>query len=79
MSSDKRPDAEIILHGVKCPKNYAMVKLQLEDMSAGQILSIELDDGVPARNVHKSLMLDDVDILSREQLGESVRLTIMKK
>lgn len=74
-----KPDAEIILHGVKCPKNFVMIKLQLEDMQPGQILAIELDDGVPARNVHKSLMMEGVEIVSRQQTDKGVRLIVRKQ
>lgn len=79
MSGEIKPDVEIILHGVKCPKNFVMVKLELEDMTPGQVLSIELDDGIPARNVHKSLMLEPVEILSREETAKGVRLVIRKQ
>lgn len=79
MSGEIKPDVEIILHGVKCPKNFVMVKLQLEDMLPGQVLSIELDEGVPARNVHKSLMMEPVEILDRTETAKGVRLVVKKK
>ena len=75
----RKADTRIDITQEICPMTYVKTKLKLETMTPGQVLSIELDDGIPARNVHKSLMLEPVEILTREEIEKGVRLVIRKR
>lgn len=44
--------------GVGCPMNFVKVKLVLETMQSGQLLSVLLDDGPPIQNVPNSIKLE---------------------
>ena len=55
MASEKKPDVFLDLSGVMCPMNFVKTKLQLEEMEAGQILEVILDDGEPVKNVPRSV------------------------
>ncbi len=39
------------LRGVKCPLNWARAKVRLEQMAAGQVLELTLDDPRGARDI----------------------------
>lgn len=45
----------IDLRGVACPLNFVKTKLALEEMEAGDILAVILDEGEPILNVPRSL------------------------
>ena len=47
------------LKGVACPFNYVQTKIRLEEMDAGELLEITIDDGEPIKNVPQvSQMMD---------------------
>ena len=63
VASVEAPATEAMdLRGVQCPFNYVQAKLQLETMSAGQILRLLLDDGEPIQNVPHSLENDGQEV-----------------
>ena len=67
------------LKGVACPFNYVQTKIRLEEMDAGELLEITIDDGEPIKNVPTSLTNDGHDIVRTHQIGrESYRLLIRK-
>jgi TusA-related sulfurtransferase len=67
------------LKGVACPFNYVQTKIRLEEMDAGELLEITIDDGEPIKNVPTSLTNDGHDIVRAHQIGrESYRLLIRK-
>ena len=70
--------AELDLRGVMCPYNYVKTKLKLESMTAGQILSVIVDDGEPIRNVPRSISEDGHTILKQEKVGNCFRVLIRK-
>lgn len=43
------------LRGTICPMNFVKTKLKLEELSAGDLLELLLDDGEPIRNVSRSV------------------------
>ena len=71
----------IDLAGVRCPMNYARVKLLLETLEVGDELDVLLDVGEPVRNVPRSLRLDGHEILRLERVDktEQYRMTVVKK
>lgn len=72
---------ELDLAGVKCPMNYAKVKLMLETLDAGDELEVLLDVGEPVRNVPRSLGMDGHTIVSLEHIEktERFRMVVRKK
>ncbi|MEC7868589.1 MAG: sulfurtransferase TusA family protein [Candidatus Poribacteria bacterium] len=66
------------------PFNYVQTKIRLEEMDAGELLEITIDDGepiknVPVKNVPESFTDDGHDIVRTHQIGtESYRLLICK-
>ncbi|HEV8540742.1 MAG TPA: sulfurtransferase TusA family protein [Nitrospiraceae bacterium] len=76
---DLQADAELDLRGVICPYNFVKTKLKLENMEAGQVLAVILDDGDPIRNVPRSVSDDGHAILKQERVGQAYRVTIRKR
>ena len=61
------------------PFNYIQTKIRLEEMDAGELLEITIEDGEPIKNVLESLTNDGHDIVRTHQIGtESCRLLIRK-
>ena len=61
------------------PFNYVQIKIRLEEMDAGELLEITIEDGEPIKNVLESLTNDGHDIVRTHQIGtESCRLLIRK-
>jgi len=61
------------------PFNYVQTKIRLEEMDAGELLEITIEDGEPIKNVLESLTNDGHDIVRSHQIGtESCRLLIRK-
>jgi len=57
------------------PFNYVQTKIRLEEMDAGELLEITIEDGEPIKNVLESLTNDGHDIVRTHQIGtESCRL-----
>lgn len=79
MSLQKEVDARLDLSGVACPMNFVKTKLQLEEMDAGQLLEIILDDGEPIRNVPRSVQAEGHKILKNEQLPDGHFKLVIEK
>jgi len=54
---------QLDLSGVACPMNFVKTKLQLEEMDAGQVLEVIIDDGAPKDNVPRSVESEGHKIL----------------
>lgn len=76
--NEMKPDQVLDLKGVSCPMNFVKTKLVLEEMEAGQILEIILDDGDPIKNVSGSIKEEGHQILKVEQLDDCWRLVVKK-
>lgn len=66
------------LRGVECPLNYVRVRLKLEEMGIGEVLTVLLDDGEPIRNVPVSLQRDGQEVLGIERVGEYFKVIVKK-
>ncbi|TAK33734.1 MAG: sulfurtransferase TusA family protein [Chloroflexota bacterium] len=75
---ETKPDRSLDLRGVLCPINFVKTKLELEDLEAGEVLEVTLDDGEPMRNVPRSVKAEGHRIVKVEKLGdgEAYRLLI---
>ena len=62
-----------------CPITFVKVKLRLEELEAGEILEVYLEDGEAVQNVPRSLRLEGHKIHSLTSKGEGVyRLQVEK-
>ncbi|MDA0267823.1 MAG: sulfurtransferase TusA family protein [Cyanobacteria bacterium] len=50
-------DAHLDLRGTPCPINFVRTKLRLEQMAAGSLLEVWLDQGEPVEQVPDSLTM----------------------
>ncbi len=71
-------DREKDLRGVECPINYVKAKLEMEQLQAGEILKIMVDDGEPIENVPPSLREDGHTILKQEKVEDYYELLVKK-
>ncbi len=76
--SDIKIDKTLNLKGVPCPMNFVKTKLELEEMSAGEILEVILDDGEPIKNVTASVKEEGHNILKVEKINEHWKLIIKR-
>ena len=67
---------KVDLRGTPCPLNWVKTKLRLEELQAGQLLEILLDDGEPIRNVPASVKAEGHRILEAEPFEQGFRLLI---
>lgn len=67
------------LKGTACPMNYVKAKLFLENLNAGDIVDILLDEGEPINNVPKSLQSDGQEIIKTEKLDGFYKVSVRKK
>jgi len=68
----------IDLHGISCPLNFVKTKLALEELKAGELLEVVLDEGNAMLNVPRSLKEEGHTILRVDPLGETFRVVIKK-
>ena len=55
MSEAWKIDDTIDITDVVCPITFVKVKMALEDLAAGQLLAVHLNEGEPIQNVPRSL------------------------
>ncbi|MGR3221219.1 MAG: sulfurtransferase TusA family protein [Candidatus Anammoxibacter sp.] len=77
-TNELTPDESLDLSGVKCPINFVKTKLKMEDMEAGQLLEVIVDDGEPIRSVPKSLKEEGHKILKVDDLGGKYSILVKK-
>ena len=73
-----RIDHTLDLRGVSCPLNYVRAKLKLEEMEAGQVLEVLLDDGESIINVPRSAKEDGHRILEIKQIEDYFEVLVEK-
>ncbi len=76
--NDIKIDQTLDLKGVPCPLNFVKTKLRLEEMAAGEILEIILDDGDPIKNVSASVKEEGHQILKVEKVDGHFKLLVKK-
>lgn len=79
MEARKDVDVRLDLSGVLCPMNFVKTKLQLEEMEAGQVLEVVIDEGEPERNVPRSVQAEGHKVLELAEIPDGhFRLVIEK-
>ncbi len=73
-----KPNYTLDLTGIACPNNFVRTKLELEEMEAGQILEVILDDGEPIRNVPRAVKEEGHEILKAEKIDNKWKILIKK-
>lgn len=66
------------LHGVICPLNFVKTKLALEELAAGELLEVILDEGDAMLNVPRSLKEEGHQIVRVTPEGETFKVLIQK-
>ena len=67
------------LSGVACPMNFVKTKLQLEEMDAGQILEVIIDDGAPKDNVPRSVESEGHKVLELSKTPDNHYKLVIEK
>lgn len=79
MGNGKQADAILDLKGVACPYNFVRTKLKLEEMDAGQLLEVYLDEGEPINNVPKSVQNEGHKVLETAKITEEHYKVLIEK
>lgn len=64
--------------GVKCPLNFAKIKVALHPLERGELLEVLIDDGEPIKNVPPSIKLEGHHIVNQEKIESHWSLVIKK-
>ncbi len=78
VGQSEQPDRFKNLSGVKCPLNFAQIKVQLFAMRPGETLEVLLDDGAPIENVPQSIKSEGHNVLCQEKSGDQWTVLIQK-
>lgn len=70
---------QLDLKGVACPLNFVKTKLKLEEMQAGELLEVILDDGEPIINVPRSVKDEGQEIVSVKKIDDKHYSLVVKK
>jgi len=73
---DRQADQSLDLRGTPCPLNWVKAKLRLEEMQAGQVLEVVLDDGEAIENVPRSARAEGHRIVEIRPVGDGFRVVI---
>lgn len=68
----------IDLHGVVCPLNFVKTKLALEELAAGELLEVIIDEGDAMLNIPRSVKEEGHKIVKVTPLGETFKIVIEK-
>nr|AGS53576.1 hypothetical protein [uncultured bacterium contig00070] len=79
MASDFEIDETVDITDVVCPVTFVKAKVALEELDAGQVLSIRLNDGEPAQNVPRSIKEEGHQVLKLENNGDGTYNLIVRK
>ncbi len=75
----RTPTIRLNLSGVACPMNFVKTKLQLEEMDAGQVLEVIIDDGAPKDNVPRSVESEGHKILELSKTPDGHYKLVIEK
>jgi TusA-related sulfurtransferase len=72
-------DGTIDITDVVCPVTFVKVKIALEELDSGQVLSIRLNDGEPVQNVPRSIKEEGHRVLKLADNGDGTYNLIVRK
>ncbi|MDR1465941.1 MAG: sulfurtransferase TusA family protein [Oscillospiraceae bacterium] len=64
---------------VVCPVTFVKVKVALEELEDGQVLSVRLNDGEPVQNIPRSLKEEGQRILKLTDNGDQTYTLLVRK
>jgi TusA-related sulfurtransferase len=79
MTADFIADETVDITDVVCPVTFVKVKVALEELAEGRILSIRLNDGEPVRNIPRSVKEEGHQILKLSENGDGTYSLIVRK
>ncbi|MDD6134599.1 MAG: sulfurtransferase TusA family protein [Selenomonadaceae bacterium] len=79
MSEAWKIDDTIDITDVVCPITFVKVKMALEDLAAGQLLAVHLNEGEPIQNVPRSLKDEGHKVLSVNQAADGTYDLVVQK
>lgn len=68
MAQHIQVDSELNLKGEVCPYTFVKTKLALEEMGAGEVLRVIVDNDESGENVPRSLRHEGHDVLGAEKV-----------
>ncbi|MEJ8774900.1 sulfurtransferase TusA family protein [Blautia sp. HCN-1074] len=77
--SDIKFDDTVDITDVVCPVTFVKVKVALEELDEGQILSIRMNDGEPVQNVPRSIKEEGHQILKLDDNEDGTYTLYVKK
>jgi tRNA 2-thiouridine synthesizing protein A len=72
-------DETVDITDVVCPITFVKVKVALEELDSGQVLSVRLNDGEPVQNVPRSLKEEGHRVLKLADNGDGTYNLIVRK
>jgi TusA-related sulfurtransferase len=72
-------DETIDITDVVCPVTFVKVKVALEELDSGQVLSIRMNDGEPVQNVPRSIKEEGHRVLKLTDNGDGTYELIVRK
>ena len=66
------------LRGVKCPLNWAMAKVRLEQIACNAALELVLDDPKGARDIPRAAEAEGYDVVATSREGDVWRMVIVR-
>lgn len=77
--SEIKFDDTVDITDVVCPVTFVKVKVALEELDEGQILSIRMNDGEPVQNVPRSIKEEGHQILKLDDNEDGTYTLYVKK
>lgn len=75
----READDTVDITDVVCPITFVKVKVALEEIEDGQVLSIKMNEGEPIQNVPRSLKDEGHKVLSVDQNGDGTYTVLVEK
>lgn len=72
-------DAVVDITDVVCPVTFVKAKVALEELEAGQVLSIRMNDGEPAQNVPRSIKDEGHQVLKLRRNDDGTYELLVRK
>ena len=79
MPTDKNSEHSLDLRGMSCPMNFVHIKIALDALAPGTVLTVLLDGSPTARDVVSSLETQGYEVLSLEENKGEATLRVRKK
>ena len=77
--ADFKIDDTVDITDVVCPTTFVKVKIALEELEGGEILSVKMNDGEPVQNVPRSIKEEGHQILKLIDNEDGTYNLIVKK